>query len=69
MTDLRLHLHLLVGKVVSRRKGKPALIQGKTTESVPKSNPSTGAMPASSSTTPGIASSSTTPGTHKQRQR
>ena len=44
-------------------KGKPALTQGKITESVPKSNPSTGATPASSSTTPGIASSSNTPGT------
>ena len=35
-------------------KGKPALTQGKTTESVPKSNPSTGSTPASSSTTPSV---------------
>ena len=43
-------------------KGKPALTQGKTPESMPKSSPSTGSTPASSSTTPGAASSSATPG-------
>ena len=44
-------------------KGKPALTQGKVSESVPKSNPSTGATQASSSPTPGVASSSTTSAT------
>ena len=44
------------GKGSESRKGnsksKPAITQGKTVESVPKSNPPTGSTPASSSTNP-----------------
>ena len=60
MTVLRPLHHHLSGKGGESRKGnsknKPAITQGKASESVPKSNPSTGSTPASSSTNPGNTS-------------